>query len=147
MKKSGGSSSRELLRFNSVCCSDRIKKNDEEVIMKRKDQVALLVVLTIAMCWGMSLFFEAEAQAQQKKVTALEGAEFDTAASLADNIKNFSGKDVFVHLRSGKTVQGYVKSVGNVLIHLEKLSGRDFYDALIRIEDISAIEVKFRDMK
>jgi hypothetical protein len=115
--------------------------------MKRKDRVALLVVLTIAMCWGMSLFFEAEAQAQQKKATDLEGVKFDTAASLTDNIKNFSGKDVLVHLRSGKTVQGYVKSVGNGLIHLEKLSGRDFYDALIRIEDISAIEVKFRDMK
>jgi hypothetical protein len=115
--------------------------------MKRKDGVALLVVLTIAMCWGMSLFFEAKAQAQQKIMTALEGVGFDTAASLADNIKSFSGKDVFVHLRSGKTVQGYVKSVGNALIHLEKLSGRDFYDALIRIEDISAIEVKFRDMK
>ena len=115
--------------------------------MKRKDRVALLVVLTVVMCWGMSLFLVEEAQAQQKKVTDLEGVRFDTAASLADNIKNFSGKDVFVHLRSGKTVQGYVKSVGNGLIHLEKLSGRDFYDALIRTEDISAIEAKFRDMK
>jgi uncharacterized membrane protein len=95
----------------------------------------------------MSLFFVEVAQAQQKKVTDLEGVKFDTAASLADNIKSFSGKDVFIHLKSGKTMQGYVKSVGSGLIHLEKLSGRDFYDALIRVEDISAIEAKFRDMK
>jgi hypothetical protein len=44
-------------------------------------------------------------------------------------------------------LQGYVKSVGSGLLHLEKLAGKDFYDALLRIEDISAIEAKFRDMK
>jgi hypothetical protein len=115
--------------------------------MKGKARFALLVVLTITMCWGMPFFFGAEAQAQQKSVTALEGAKFDTGASMADNIKTFVGKDVFVHLRSGKTVQGYVKSVGSGLLHLEKLAGRDFYDALIRIEDISAIEAKFRDIR
>jgi hypothetical protein len=115
--------------------------------MKRKSGFALLVVLTITMGLGMPLFFSALAQAQQKTATPLEWAKFDTGASLSDNIKTFAGKDVLVHLRSGKTVQGYVKSVGNGLLHLEKLAGRDFYDALIRIEDISAIETKFRDMK
>ena len=116
--------------------------------MKRKDRTALVVVMAIVMCWGMILFSGTEAQAQQKKVTALEGVKFDTAASLADNLKAFAGKNIFVHLRSGKTFEGYVKSVGNGLLHLEKLGGgRDFYDALIHIEEISAIEVKFRDMK
>jgi hypothetical protein len=66
---------------------------------------------------------------------------------MADNLKAYVGKDVTVHLRSGKTLQGYVKSVGSGLLHLEKLAGKDFYDALLRIEDISAIEAKFRDMK
>jgi len=66
---------------------------------------------------------------------------------LAYNLKIYAGKDVFVHLRSGKTIQGYVKSVGNDFLHLEKLAGRDFYDVLIRMDDIGAIEVKFRDMK
>jgi hypothetical protein len=32
-------------------------------------------------------------------------------------------------------------------MHVEKLAGKDFYDALIRIEDITAIEAKFRDLK
>lgn len=44
-------------------------------------------------------------------------------------------------------MEGYVKSVSNNLLHIEKLAGRDFYDALIRIEDIISIEAKFRDMK
>ncbi|RPJ05470.1 MAG: hypothetical protein EHM37_21610 [Deltaproteobacteria bacterium] len=115
--------------------------------MKRKARFATLFFALATLCFGMSIFFEGEVQAQQKKVTALEGANFDIAASLADNIKAFVGKDLFVHLKSGKTLQGYVKSVGNGLLHLEKLAGKDFYDALIRIEDISAIEGKFRDMK
>lgn len=115
--------------------------------MKKRVRFCLVAALAVVVCLGMSLFFQTEAQAQQKKVTALEGAKFDTGTSLADNLKSYVGKDVFVHLRSGKTIQGYVKTVGNGLLHLEKLAGRDFYDALIRVEDISAMEAKFRDMK
>ena len=115
--------------------------------MKKRISFGLAAVLAIILCLVISVFFQTDAQAQQKKATALEGVKFDTASSLADNLKTYAGKDVFVHLRSGKTIQGYVKVVGNGLLHLEKLAGRDFYDALIRIEDISAIEAKFRDMK
>jgi len=114
--------------------------------MKRRVRFVGSAILALTLCCGASIFFQAEAQ-QPKKATALEGVKFDTAASLADNLKIYVGKDVHVHLRSGKTLQGYVKSVGNGLLHLEKLAGRDFYDALLRIEDISAIEAKFRDMK
>jgi hypothetical protein len=52
-----------------------------------------------------------------------------------------------IHLRSEKFFQRYVKALGDHLIHVEKLSGKDFYDALIRIEDIAAVEAKFRDLK
>jgi hypothetical protein len=86
-------------------------------------------------------------EGQTKKVTPLEGVQFDTSHTMVDNLKAHVGKDVIVDLRSGKTLQGYVKSVGNGLVHIEKLAGKDFYDALVRTEDISAIEVKFRDMK
>lgn len=113
--------------------------------MKRKVGFILLALLSVTMCWGASLFFQAQAQA--RSVTALEGVQYDTALSLADNLKTFLGKDVFIHLRSGITLEGYVKSIGDHLIHLEKLAGKDFYDALVRIEDIGAIEAKFREMK
>ena len=113
--------------------------------MKRMIRFCMVALLGVALCWGMSVSFQVDAQA--KTVIALEGAKFDTAVSMADNLKAYVGKDVTVHLRSGKTLQGYVKSVGSGLLHLEKLAGKDFYDALVRIEDISAIEAKFRDMK
>jgi hypothetical protein len=113
--------------------------------MKRRVRFVCSAILALTLCCGASIFFQAEAQ--PKKATALEGVRFDTAASLADNLKIFAGKDVIIHLRSGKTLQGYVRSVGNGLLHLEKLAARDFYDALVRMEDISAMEAKFRDLK
>ena len=76
-----------------------------------------------------------------------EGATFNVSQSINDNLKIYTGKEVVIHLRSGKSLQGFVKSVGNHFLHLEKLSGRDFYDALIRIEDVSAMEARFREMK
>jgi hypothetical protein len=122
-------------------------ESSKEAKMKRKARFVILFFALAVLCLGMSGFFEGEVQAQQKKVTDLEGVKFDLSTSLADNIKAFVGKDMFIHLKSGKTMQGYVKSVGNGLLHLEKLTGKDFYDALVKIEDISAIEAKFREMK
>lgn len=113
--------------------------------MKRKVKFVLMVVLAVIMCWGVSFF--SPSQSEARSVVPVEGAKFDTSFPLADNLKIYKGKNVFVHLKSGKTLQGYVKAVGNNLVHLEKLKGKDFYDALIRIEEINAIEAKFREMK
>lgn len=115
--------------------------------MKKSLRSMSVAAVALLMCWVLLSFFASEAQAQPKNPVALEGAKFDTASSFDDNLKTYVGKDIIVHLESGKTLQGYVKSVQNDLLHLEKLAGRDFYDALIRIDDISVLEVKFRDMK
>jgi hypothetical protein len=112
--------------------------------MKRIKRIGLEVIVVVLF---FLLFLGLQAEAQSKSIVPIEGRQFDVSFSMQDNLKGFAGKDVFVHLRSGKTLQGYVKAVGNHFVHLEKLAGRDFYDALIRIEDISAIEAKFRDLK
>jgi hypothetical protein len=115
--------------------------------MKRRMGLIWTILWVVTFCSALYAFLPGTAQAQPKKATAVEGAIFNTAASLPDNLKIYVGKDVHVHLKSGKTLQGYVKSVGNGLLHLEKLSGRDFYDALILIQEINAIEAKFRELK
>ena len=48
---------------------------------------------------------------------------------------------------SGKTFAGFIKVVGDHLVHLEKLDDKSYFDALLQIEDISAIETKFRDIQ
>jgi hypothetical protein len=81
------------------------------------------------------------------KVAAIEGMAYNVGASLQDNLKSLVGKKVYVTLDSGKTFAGIVKEVGNNFVHLEKLDGKDFFDALIRTEDISAVDAKFRDFQ
>jgi hypothetical protein len=111
--------------------------------MRRTNKIRLEVIIAVVLFSLLFLGLQAEA----RSILTIEGVKFDVSASLKDNLKFFTGKDVFVHLRSGKTLQGYVKAVGNDFVHIEKLAGRDFYDAFIRIEDISAMEAKFRDLK
>ena len=113
--------------------------------MRRTNNIRLEIIIAVVLF--SLLFLGLQAEAEAKSIVSIEGSKFDVSVSMKDNLKLFTGKDVFIHLRSGKTLQGYVKAVGNDFVHLEKLAGRDFYDAFIRIEDISAIEAKFRDMK
>jgi hypothetical protein len=106
----------------------------------------------VGMALAMALFISSpvlvnQAAAEAKKPTPVEGAKFDTSFTMKDNLNIFLGKDVQLILRSGQTVQGYVKSVGDHFVHLERLAGKDFYDALVRTDDISAVEARFREMK
>ena len=109
--------------------------------IKRK----MIVTAAVVMLCAVGLVFPGMSAA--KPPAPIEGVAFNVGRSMQENLKSLMGKDIVVHLRSGDTLQGYVKTVGDNQVHLEKLAGKDFYDALIRLEDISAIEVKFRDMK
>jgi hypothetical protein len=80
----------------------------------------------------------------EAKVVAIEGISYNVNSSLADNLKSLIGKNVNIILDSGNNLSGIVKKVGNHLLHLEKLDKKEYFDALIRIEDISAIDTRFR---
>jgi small nuclear ribonucleoprotein (snRNP)-like protein len=80
-------------------------------------------------------------------VVPIEGMSYNVDATIADNLKSLVGKKVYVTLDSGSTLSGRIKAVGNHLLHLEKLDGKEYFDALIRIERISAIDTKFRDIQ
>ncbi len=113
--------------------------------MKNNITVALRAGFVAVMLFAAMAIFASASQA--RTVSPVEGAAFNVSQSMNDNLKIYTGKNVVIHLRGGKTLQGYVKSVSNHFVHLEKLSERDFYDALIRMEDISAMEARFREMK
>lgn len=80
-------------------------------------------------------------------IVAVSGISYNVNFSLQDNLKSLIGKKVYLTLDSGKTFAGFIKAVGDNLVHLEKLDGKSYFDALIRIENISAIETKFRDVQ
>ena len=78
------------------------------------------------------------------KVIPVDEVNYIINASMMDNLNNFTGKNVTLTLDGGKTLTGVVKSVGSHLIHLEKIERKEFFDSLIRIDSIQAIEVQFR---
>lgn len=112
------------------------------MIRKAKIKGPLRTVLAIFIMFAAvcaTLPFEANAA-----TVAIEGVSYNVDAGIPDNLKSLIGKKVNVTLGSGKTFSGTVKNVGAHMVHLEKLDGKDFFDALIRVEDISAIDTRFR---
>ena len=114
--------------------------------MRKKAKMLNSVGITLAMLFPVAFFtLPAEVVGAKAEVVAIEGMSYNVNSSLADNLKSLVGKKVSVTIVSGKTLSGFVKEVGIHLIHLEKLEGKDYFDALIRIENISAIEAMFRN--
>ena len=100
--------------------------------------------IAIAVVFSTVFFTLSKEVVATPKAVAIEGMNYNVNSSLADNLKSLVGKKVSVTIASGKTFSGFLKEVGVHLIHLEKLEGKDYFDALIRIENISAIEAMFR---
>jgi small nuclear ribonucleoprotein (snRNP)-like protein len=115
--------------------------------MMKKSKMAGSVGLALAILLNVTMFMLPTEANAKTKVVAVEGISYNVNSSLADNLKSLVGKKVYVTLDSGKTLAGFVKEVGNHLMHLEKLDGKDYFDALIRIENISAIDTRFRNVQ
>ncbi len=113
--------------------------------MKAKMTGSTWVILT-ALALAMAFSFPADVGAKSK-VVEIEGMSYNVKASMVDNLKSLVGKKVYVALDSGQTLAGTVKAVGNHLIHLEKIERKDYFDALIRIKNIIAIDVRFREVQ
>lgn len=54
------------------------------------------------------------------------------------------GKRVSVRTDAGEGLEGNVASVGLQLVHIEKLTGKDFYDAVVKIDRISSVVIRAR---
>ena len=102
------------------------------------DKSALITVpagLTLAVCLSCALLLVPAQVSARPQVVPVEGASFNVSASMVDNLQTFVGKKVTVTLDSGKTLVGIVKAVGDHLLHLEKLQGKEYFDALVRTHD------------
>lgn len=54
------------------------------------------------------------------------------------------GQRVTVKLGSGDELTGIVRLVGDDVIHLGELSGKEFFDAVIDGEDVTAVIIRVR---
>jgi hypothetical protein len=60
---------------------------------------------------------------------------------LLDNFK----KKVTVRLETGESLEGYVSKVGDTVVHVSRITGREFFDAVIRIDRISAVVFRVKE--
>jgi hypothetical protein len=114
------------------------KERAMSAVQKKKVVLAGFAVLTLC----AAVFFYAPLRAYAAE--AKEAVQFNAAASLADNLTALKGKPVTVTLAGGQTVSGIVKDVSAGLLHLEKLSQKEFYDALVILDKIASIEARVR---
>ena len=72
--------------------------------------------------------------------------QLNASLSITDALKTAQNEKVRVgvHLRGGPTLSGKVGSVGDNHVALVELTGKEFFDALIRLDDIAALEVRVR---
>jgi hypothetical protein len=65
-----------------------------------------------------------------------------------DNIKTILEKEidlpVKLRLKSGAELSGTVARVGNGVVQIAEIGGMEFYDAVVNIDDISAVLFKVR---
>lgn len=67
------------------------------------------------------------------------------AGTIGTTLVELEGKRVSLNLKSGLELTGTVKKVTQHLVHISKLSGKDFYDSIVRINSINAITLRARN--
>jgi phage-related minor tail protein len=73
--------------------------------------------------------------------TKLEVRDGDTVRSV---LERHVGKRVTVVTAAGSELSGVVVKVAGHVVHLSELSGREFFDAVIALDRISAVVVRVR---
>lgn len=71
--------------------------------------------------------------------------ELKPGTTMKEVLAEQTGKRVALRLGSGEEIEGTVTSVGNSLAHISRLSGKDFYDAVVSIDQVSAVRIRVRD--
>ncbi|MGR9052931.1 MAG: hypothetical protein ACU84J_09820, partial [Gammaproteobacteria bacterium] len=102
---------------------------------------------TVALMFLTSVGFLPNLTKAEINMTPVEGVGYSVTSSIADNLRALQGRRVSITLASGTSMTGSVKEVGDHLLHLEKLEGKEFFDALIRLDEISAVDTRFREIK
>jgi len=68
-----------------------------------------------------------------------------TAGSLRDALgKLGEGRDIEIVLTNGKSYRGKLGTVGNDTVILTQITGKEFYDVLIVLDEIAAVELRVR---
>src|SRR6188508_1649427 len=73
-----------------------------------------------------------------------EAAVLNASQSMGDNLRHLAEakKTVELLLRNGKSYKGKLGAVGDHSVVVTQIAGRDFFDALVLIDEVVAVEVQ-----
>jgi hypothetical protein len=118
----------------------RFTEEPGEEAMFVRSQVRIAFVLVVA-----ASAFAAVASAQQLPAGEERKMVLEEQDSMASVLKRLEGKTVRLRLGgSGEELVGKLQKVGKELAHLSDLSGREFFDAVVRIDQVAAVSVQVR---
>ena len=63
----------------------------------------------------------------------------DTTATV---LKRQEGQRVELRLKSGEKISGKVEAIGQKTLHLSAVTGQEMFDAVIALDDISAVLIR-----
>jgi len=65
--------------------------------------------------------------------------------SIVTVLKAYDGKRITVKLDSGEELTGTVGTVNDDLVHLRELSGREFFDAVVDTDEVTAVIIRTKE--
>jgi hypothetical protein len=110
-------------------------KNNGGGVMKKMNMFASML-LFLSMLLPVSAL---DVSAQEAKY------EVKASSAISDILKDRIGKRTTIRTQSGEDIEGTVVMVGNSVVHVEKLAGKEFYDAVISLDKISAVIMRVRN--
>jgi hypothetical protein len=153
--RQGNSNALKRAQQTIVSVLSRIEPPAATAIMWRK-AVTARQAATSSMCRFISKPQDiAHSDHSMKTLTLLAlMSSLATAAIAADKV-NFAaddtpatvlsrqtGQKVELHLKSGEKLSGKVQAVGTRTVHISGLTGQEFYDAVVAIDDIAAVVIR-----
>jgi hypothetical protein len=97
-------------------------------------RTTIILALIAALCLGAA----GSAFAQEKEL------ELNPSYGIREVLNAYVGKRVAIRTGAGESLEGTVTKVGTHLLHISKLTGKDFYDAVIVIDKIDSVIIRVR---
>jgi hypothetical protein len=67
------------------------------------------------------------------------------SGGIAEALKSRLGKPAMLHLASGTQIGGTIAEVRDHAVVVKGITGREFSDALVNLDDVAAVEVRARE--
>lgn len=78
-------------------------------------------------------------------LSAESGYAMKSEATIKTVLLENVNKKVIVRLETGESLEGNVSKVGDTLVQITRITGREFFDAVVRIDKINAVVFRVKE--